>query len=472
VCLHEFADWVTLQASYQHNRAALPRNMPTNCGSRVTDHPRRVARVVRGAVVGGSGTVNGGYFCRGLPRDFDGWELPGWSWDAVLAHFRAIENDHDFGGPEHGCDGPIPVERISELSQATNDFVDHARRIGYRWLPDLNSVDAEVGVGPVPLNIASGARAGPGTAVLHPALSRPNLTLRPHTSAVWLTLDGRRVTGVEAVDAGGSLQLSADRVVLCAGAIESARLLMLSGIGDRAVLRRAGIAIVTESPVGMHCADHPEWVIPTSWTTTPGRPVLEAVLNTDFDVEIRPYTGGFVAMVGDGTAGHPDWPHIGVGLMQPRARGTVTVLTADPAEPPVIEHRYDSEPADVAALKREPSWLMSCPESQAAWPSRCGRRRSTCARRRRWARMTTSVPSLTRSAVYADWTEYGLSTGRHCPRSPAGARMPVSSCSPTAPPSSSRRVDRRSAEVSHRTARSCCPSRPGATARSPRPPPR
>ena len=156
---------------------------------------------------------------------------------------------------------------------------------------------------------------------------------------------------MDAVGPGGPITVTADRVVLCAGAIESAHLLMLSGIGDEAMLRAAGVEVIAPLPVGMACSDHPEWVLPTTWTVETGRPVLEVVLSTPEDVEIRPYTGGFVAMVGDGTPGHPDWPHLGVALMQPRARGRVTLVSADPMVPPIIEHHYDSEPADIAALQ-------------------------------------------------------------------------------------------------------------------------
>ena len=79
--------------------------------------------------------------------------------------------------------------------------------------------------------------------------------------------------------------------------------------------------------------------------------MLETVLCAG-GLEIRAYTGGFIAMVGDGTAGHPDWPHLGVALMNPSSRGRVALVSADPAVPPRIEHRYDSEWADVAALRR------------------------------------------------------------------------------------------------------------------------
>jgi choline dehydrogenase-like flavoprotein len=169
---------------------------------------------------------------------------------------------------------------------------------------------------------------------------------------VRLRFTGTTAVGVDAIGQHGPMALAADRIVLCAGSIQSAQLLMLSGIGDEAMLRAAGIAVMAPLPVGTSCSDHPEWVLPTHWTVAPGRPVLEVVLSTAEGIEIRPYTGGFVAMTGDGTAGHPDWPHIGVALMQPRARGRITLVSADPDLPPRIEHRYDSEPDDVAALRR------------------------------------------------------------------------------------------------------------------------
>jgi predicted dehydrogenase (TIGR03970 family) len=323
--------------------------------TRLTDSPARQMAIMRGCTVGGSGAVNGGYFCRGLPRDFDGFGLPGWAWSDVVDHFRAIETDLDFTGPAHGNSGPILVRRTEEIIGSTATFVDAARRCGFAWLPDLNDpTDAEAlpsGVGAVPLNIVDGMRIGPGAAYLLPALERANLSLLTETRAVRLRVSGGRVTGVDAIGPGGPLTMTADHIVLCAGAIESAHLLMLSGVGDETMLRDAGVDLVAPLPVGMACSDHPEWVLPTTWAVAPGRPALEVVLSTPDDLEIRPYTGGFVAMVGDGTPGHPDWPHLGVALMRPLSRGRVTLASADPSVPPIIEHRYDSEPADIAALR-------------------------------------------------------------------------------------------------------------------------
>ena len=324
--------------------------------AQLTDDPIRRLPIMRGSTVGGSGAVNGGYFCRGLQRDFDAIDAPGWAWSDVLSHFRAIETDLDFQGPAHGDTGPIVIRRTRELTGATESFVTAAQAAGFPWIADLNDVESgqsmPSGVGAVPLNIVGGVRNGSGATYLIPALGRPNLTLVAATRTVLLRFQGARVVGVDAVGPRGPFTATADRTILCAGAIESAHLLMLSGVGDEKVLHAAGVDVLAPLPVGTGCSDHPEWVMPTNWVVAAGRPVLEVVLSTSDDIEIRPYTGGFVAMVGDGTAGHPDWPHIGVALMQPRARGRVSLLSADPLVPPRIEHRYDTHPEDVAALRR------------------------------------------------------------------------------------------------------------------------
>lgn len=320
----------------------------------LTDRPVRRHPIVRGATVGGSGAVNGGYFCRGLPRDFDRLGLPGWAFTDVLASFRAIETDLDFDGPTHGDSGPIRVRRTREMAGTTERFIAAAQRAGFAWIDDLNDIGPEQisGMGAVPLNIVDGVRTGSGAGFLLPALGRPNLTLHARTRAQRLRFAGTAAVGVDAIGPHGPVTVTADRIVLCAGAIQTAQLLMLSGIGARDTLQAVGVPVVAPLPVGASFSDHPEWVLSTDWAVAPGRPVLEVVLSTADDLEIRPYTGGFVAMTGDGTAGHADWPHIGVALMQPRARGRITLASADPDAAPRIEHRYDSEPDDVSALRR------------------------------------------------------------------------------------------------------------------------
>lgn len=284
----------------------------------------QTAEIVRGACVGGSGAVNGGYFCRAAPGDFD-WGVPGWSWADVEPHYRAVE-------------ARIITTRQGEFASGTAAFVAAAELAGYRRLPDF---DAAPGISEVPLNIVDGVRRGPGAVFLEPALGRPNLSLVTGVRATRLRITAGRVTGVDAVGPDGAVRFDADRVVLSAGAVESAHLLMLSGIGPAEVLGPLGIPVIADLPVGTRFQDHPEWVMATEWPAATGHPVLEAVLLTGA-LEIRPYTMAF----GGGRTG------IGVALMRPRSRGRMTLVSADPAAAPRIEHRYDSEPADVADLRQ------------------------------------------------------------------------------------------------------------------------
>lgn len=314
----------------------------------LTGRPGDAMTIVRGATIGGSGAVNGGYFCRGLPVDFDSG-LPGWSWPGVLESFRAIETDLDFAGDQHGDAGPIPVRRTREMCQGTARFIDAAERAGFGWIADLNDAAASTqpGAGAVPLNVVDGVRTGPGAAYLLPALGRKNLTLLTGVAALGVDIVRERAVAVRAVGPDGPMLLTARRIILCAGAIGSAHLLMLSGVGEEAMLRHAGIAVRSVLPVGASFADHPEWLVTPGWQGTPGRPPLEAVLHHE-DLEIRPYTVGFAGMVGESIAGEP--PRIGVALMSPRARGRLTLVSGDPRVPPRIELRYDSEPEDLAEL--------------------------------------------------------------------------------------------------------------------------
>jgi predicted dehydrogenase (TIGR03970 family) len=330
--------------------SSVVRRYPTT----LTDDPKRHAQIMRGAVVGGSGAVNGGYFCRGLPTDFNGWGLAGWTWADVLPHFLAIETDVDFDTALHGAEGPILVRRVSEFDGCTGSFVESTRKAGYRWIDDLNGATLDTplptGVGAVPLNINGGTRVGPGGAYLQPAMDRTNLTLLTNTRAGRIRMSGHRAVGVDCVGPDGALDLTADRIVLSAGAIGSAHLLMLSGIGPQKMLRAAGVSLVVDLPVGAATVDHPEWVLPVDWSASHGLPPLEAVLSTG-SLEIRPYTAGFGAMISGRRDDPADRPHIGVALMQPESRGRVTLTSADPDIPPIIEHRYDGARADVVELE-------------------------------------------------------------------------------------------------------------------------
>lgn len=319
----------------------------------LTENPPRHTEIIRGSVVGGSGAVNGGYFCRGLPTDFDTWAVPGWGWQDVLPHFRAIETDLDFDTPLHGDSGPITVRRVHEFDGCTASFVDAATRSGFGWIDDLNGSDAgavlPAGVGAVPLNINGRNRVGPGGAYLKPALERPNLEVLTDTRVHRVLFRANRAVGVRCDD--GAV-LRADRIVLCSGAIGSAHLLLLSGVGPPADLEALAVEVVAGLPVGTRTVDHPEWVLPVSWVPTHDLPPLEAVLTTADGIEVRPYTAGFAAMVHGPGHDPAELPHLGVALMRPHSRGRVRLTSADPAVAPVIEHRYDTVAEDVDALRR------------------------------------------------------------------------------------------------------------------------
>ncbi len=324
----------------------------------LTQNPARSVDIVRGRLLGGSGAINGGYFCRAWPADFAAWAVPGWAWSDVLPHYRAIETDHDFsraehgsgGGAEHGSAGPVPVRRIRDFAASSRAFRD-AAGLRYPWIDDLNAVaGGRPGLGAVPLNIDdTGHRHGPGEVYLTAARGRDNLTVRAGTRALRVLFAGDRAVGVRCLGPDGVVDRYADRIVLCAGAIESAHLLMLSGIGPAARLRSVGVPVVADLPVGAACADHPEWVVPTTWPAEPGHPPLELLLTTE-RLEIRPYTRGFAAMTG-GAPGDADPVHLGISLMRPRAQGRVLLVSDDPDVRPAIEHRYDADPADAAALQ-------------------------------------------------------------------------------------------------------------------------
>lgn len=282
--------------------------------STLTDHPARSAQLVRGECLGGSGAINGCYFWGAAAADFGA--VPGWSWADVVGHFDAVEQRI----------APRPVE---DFATGTACFVDAARLAGYG--PDVVKV---------PLNIDRGHRRGPGAVFLHAALDRPNLRVLTGYTARRIRFAGHRAAGVVGVGPAGPVRIDADKVVLCAGAIGTAHLLMHSGIGPSGDLAECGIGVVADLPVGRRTWNHPEWVLPTGWTPQPGRPVLEVVLVTP-ELEVRPYTDGFGAPT----------TSIGVALMCPRGTGLVSLRSADPATAPRIQQRYDAEPADLAALR-------------------------------------------------------------------------------------------------------------------------
>ncbi|WP_194816024.1 mycofactocin system GMC family oxidoreductase MftG [Nocardia sp. XZ_19_385] len=305
---------------------------------RLADGPVR-GNIVRGRVIGGSGAINGGYFVRALATDFAAWgrECPEWAFEAVLPGYQQIERDLDYGEfPGHGSSGPIPVRRAVDPVPVSVEFATAALAAGFPEIPDLNALPEaipETGVGPVPCNVDSGMRAGSATEYLLPALTRPNLTVHGSTMVTRIRFRGTRAVGVDYVRDGQSGTIAADRIVLCAGAVESAALLLRSGVGPPEQLRTLGIPVVGPAPVGAWCTDHPEIGIDYRGAATPvaDTVALEYSLFLD-DVEIRPYAVRF--------GPDPKVRRLGVALMRPHSAGELRLVSADPRVPPSIEYRY------------------------------------------------------------------------------------------------------------------------------------
>ncbi|AVH22086.1 mycofactocin dehydrogenase MftG [Nocardia cyriacigeorgica] len=309
------------------------------------------ATTVRGRVIGGSGSINGCYFVRAPAADFAAWSREigtgGWTYDELLEPLRRLEHDHDFGEqPGHGDAGPIPVRRPATRTPLTDAFVAAAAATGFGEIPDLNAPDAaDQGFGAVPANIdrrdGTTLRVGSAQAYLLPALTRPNLTVSADTTALRIRFSGTRAIGVECVRAGTAEFIAADRIVLCAGAIESAALLLRSGIGDPARSRALGIPVVQALPVGRWCTDHPEIGIDYRHDAPHRRgPVLEYVLELG-DIEIRPYTMAFT----------PGIRQFALALMRPHGAGELRLRSADPADPPWIDQRYLEQRLDRDRLR-------------------------------------------------------------------------------------------------------------------------
>jgi choline dehydrogenase-like flavoprotein len=221
----------------------------------------RSIAIPRGHVVGGCGSINGMVYFRGHPGDFDDWAAagnPGWSYREVLPYFLRSENNDDYpGSVYHGHGGPMNVTHVRRPNPMTPAFLAAMHGLGFKPTDDFNGPTTE-GYGPRQGTILKGRRVSTATAYLWPASRRSNLAILTHTRALQILIEDRRAVGVSVSGVGGTRQLAARReIIVAAGAILSPQLLMLSGIGDQAELRAAGIGVKQHLPgVGANYHDH------------------------------------------------------------------------------------------------------------------------------------------------------------------------------------------------------------------------
>jgi choline dehydrogenase-like flavoprotein len=343
----------------------------------------------RGKVLGGSSSINAMVYIRGHRADYDHWAAqgnPGWSYEEVLPYFRKSERNERGVDTFHGDGGPLNVMDLRSPNRFGPVFVEAGRQAGYPLNADFNGAVQE-GVGMYQVTHRNGERCSAAKAYLTPNLGRANLQVITGARTTRVLMEGRQAVGVEYRQDGEAKQVKASReVLLCAGALQSPQVLMLSGIGPAEQLQRHGIATTHNLPgVGEHLHDHVDVVQVVNAPQLKdlfGLSLAGAVRVVRGISEWRKYrrgmlttnfaeAGGFIKsqpgeavpdlqlhfviakLVDHGRAtvfGHGYSCH--VCLLQPRSRGSVRLASADANATPLIDPNFLAERDDVDRLVR------------------------------------------------------------------------------------------------------------------------
>ena len=338
----------------------------------------------RGKVIGGSSSINGMVYVRGHARDYETWAemgADGWSYADVLPYFKRMEHWDDAGhggDPDwRGKDGPLHVTRGKRSNPLVTAFVEAGRQAGYPVTDDYNGHQQE-GFGAMEHTIFKGQRWSAANAYLKPALKRQNCTLVRGLARKIVLVEGR-ATGVEIARSGRIETISARReVIIAASSINSPKLLMLSAIGPAAHLAEHGINVAADRPgVGQNLQDHLElyiqmaasqpislykywnllgkawvgaqWLFARRGPGASNQFESAAFIRSAAGVDYPDLQYHFlpIAVRYDGQAaaeGHGFQAH--VGPMRSPSRGSVTLRSSDPAEPPKILFNYMSSAKD------------------------------------------------------------------------------------------------------------------------------
>lgn len=327
----------------------------------------------RGKTLGGTSATNAMIFIRGHKLDFDHWNYlgnEGWSYDEVLPYFKRSEKS-DLGTDEfHGRTGPISLRhspRYAEPSLAAKAFVNAGVELGFRGGPDwdFNIDAAHESVGHYQFNITpDGRRASMAVAYLNPVLTRSNLTIITRAQAKRVIFRNARAVGVEYIQEGQVRQaLAAEEVILSAGAFDSPKLLMLSGVGHSETLRKNQIDLVAHLPgVGRNLQDH--LLMPVMFRSR--KPLLVPPLLAEAGMLHRTRSGlsqaapdlqvNFNATIpplvpGDCPPHSASFTFITI-LVRPQSTGFVTLRDGNVASAPVIQENYLKCEADLEVQMR------------------------------------------------------------------------------------------------------------------------
>ncbi|MGB0544810.1 MAG: GMC family oxidoreductase [Candidatus Pseudothioglobus sp.] len=367
----------------------------------------RVITVNRGKCLGGSSSINGMIYIRGNKNDYDNWEkigCKGWSYSDVLPIFKSLEKDQTGGDPKyHSKDGEWPVVRPQDVNKTAKRFIKAGSHIGLPQNSDFNDA-SQLGLGIYKVNQDKGTRVNSYKAFVKPIISRSNLTILTHARVQSIEIEADTAQSVNLKIDGNDKQLLCNKeIILSAGAIESPRILLSSGVGNRKELEEAGITCKHNlAGVGENLQDHLDTMVTVrsnkaesigvSW-----RSLLPQVLTSPFNFLLRRmgwWTSNFVEAGGFAATklGSPEYPDVqfhftpiyrshrgrkfefGHGyslftcLLRPHSKGSVKLKRDGDQYQVLIDHNFLSDSRDevhiVEAIKKAREILAS-PEFDA-----------------------------------------------------------------------------------------------------------
>jgi choline dehydrogenase-like flavoprotein len=348
----------------------------------------RVLRFTQAKVMGGGSSINAQLYTRGVPADYDDWVniagATGWGYRDVLPYFKRSENNQRFANEFHAYGGPLGVSNPISPLPICEAFFQAGQEMGIPFNPDFNGA-VQDGLGYYQLTQLDARRSSAASGFLQPVRTRPNLTVKMHSLALRVMVEGGRATGVEIVsDTTRTPHVvhASREVIVASGAIGSPKLLMQSGIGPAEHLQAVGVKCLHDLPgVGSNLQDHLDLFVIAECTGDhtydkynqplyaawagiqyllfKNGPVASSLFETggfwyaDWDAPVRARSPDIQFHLGLGSgieAGMAKMRNAGVTLnsayLRPRSRGTVRLSSADPATAPLLDPNYWSDPLD------------------------------------------------------------------------------------------------------------------------------
>jgi choline dehydrogenase-like flavoprotein len=348
------ADWPELSGSAVDWRYVTTAQAAL--GDRVVPYPR-------GKVMGGSSAINALAYQHGHPSGYDRWAAegcPGWGFADLLPYFRRAETFSGGADDWHGGDGPqhvLTLEHAPHRHPVAEAFLAAAVGQGFPFSADIGGAQT-IGAAWNQLSIAGSRRDSTATAYLDPIAGRPNLTTLTGARVLQLAIETGRCTGLVYRHQGSERRVRAEReVILAAGAVDSPKLLLLSGIGPADHLRALGIpAEVDLAGVGANLQDH---ILGAGVAYQARRPVPRSHYNHGEGLLYVPDEPGPEILIMSVTLPFvlpsvgkaPDPAYVLTPcLMRPASRGRIRLASADPREPPLIDPGFLTEPGDLDVM--------------------------------------------------------------------------------------------------------------------------